>query len=137
MARHSDPVNRKTQSLADKEIYGREADRNTRSPVDHAVEVTIFQLIIILRVAFEALFRKEISVQCLDRFLSRGSRTDPILHLLGHLIELPGIGGDRQGRIGIPGDQKRAVFQIHRAVRKRRMLPQLILEISAADFLEH
>src|ERR1044071_9823566 len=106
MPRHPDSMNRKTQPLSDEEVDRRQADRNTRSSVDHAIEITILQLIIILRVAFESLLRKEVPVQRLDRFLSRRSWTNPILLLLRHLIELARIRGDRQGRIGIPSDSK-------------------------------
>src|SRR5580765_1835575 len=137
MARHSDPMNRKTQPLADKEVHRREADRNARSPVDHTVEVTVLQLIIILGVALEALLRKEVPVQRLDRFLPRGSRTNPILHFLRHFIELSRIRTDGQGGIGIPGNQKSALFEVYRAIRQRRQLREFIFETSTADFFQY
>src|SRR5688572_13468681 len=109
MTWHPDPMKWQPQPLADKEVYRRETDRNSRSPVDHTVEITILQLIIVLRVAFEPLLRKEIPVQRLDRFLPRSSRANPILHFLRHFIELSRIRGAGKGRISIPCNNKAAL----------------------------
>ena len=88
-------------------------------------------------IGFEALLREEIPVQRLDRFLPRGSGADPVLYFLRHLIELSGIRVDREGGIGIAGDQKGALLEIRHTIRPLRQLLEFILETSATDFLKH
>ena len=85
----------------------------------------------------QSLLGEHVAIERLDRFLARCPRTDAILHLLRHLVQQTGIGRHVQRRIGVAGDQKRPLLQIHALVRHGRQLNEFVFQLATTDLLEY
>ncbi len=137
MPRHADAVHRKPQPFPDEQIHDGQTDRDAGPPVDHAVQIAVLDLVVVLGVAFESLLGEEIPVERLDRLLAGGPGADAVPHLLRHFIEQPGIDPDVERGVGVAGDQKRPLLQIHALIGRGRQFDELVFQLPAADLLEH
>ena len=137
MSRHPDAEERKGEPLSDEKVHNRQADRDPDSSVHDAVEIAVFNLVIVLGVAFKSLLCEQIAVKGVDGLFPGGPLADTGSNFGSHGIQLVMIAGHIQRRIGVARDQKRPGFKAHRIIRERSQLRQLVLQLASSDLFEH